>query len=363
MSLPEQPPGSNRPLKVVVIDDDPAVAPLTVDAIRTGVRGVEVALTELEAGTFAELIARADVCVCSGGVRPLDAFDTLGRLLLMRPELPVVVLLRAFEAVEGVGGGLGGGAEGRVEEAIRLGAADVVLRGPGGLTQLPIAIRRIVMHRAGAGYAGQRSRRLHAALADIEADNRKLRSLVARLESLAATDPLTGLLNRRALDAALVRAFAASKRYGHELSCLALDVDGFKGVNDALGHARGDELLRLLASAIVAECRLSDVAGRLGGDEFVVLLPHTGPAEAAAVAQRLRRRFGREAGALAAGTEHGPRVGLSIGVSSRMAHGLDTPGAVLEAADSALYEAKRAGRDTVRTAVAGATASEVRRAG
>lgn len=359
MSLPEQPPGSNRPPKVVVIDDDPAVAPLTVEVIRAGIRGVEVALTDLDAGTFAELIARADVCVCSGGVRPHGAFDTLGRLLLMRPELPVVVLLRAFEAVKGSDGE----SEGRVEEAIRLGAADVILRGPGGLAQLPIAIRRIVMHRAGAGYAGQRSRRLHAALADIEADNRKLRSLVARLESLAATDPLTGLLNRRALDAALVRAFAASKRYGHELSCLALDVDGFKGVNDALGHAYGDELLRVLASAIVAECRLSDVAGRLGGDEFVVLLPHTGPAEAAAVAQRLRRRFGREAGNLDAGTERGPRVGLSIGVSSRMAHGLDSPEAVLEAADGALYEAKRAGRDTVRTAVAGASASGVRRAG
>ncbi len=336
-------------LRVIVIEDDPVVTSLTVDAIRSGYRGGDVAAVDLEDTALAGRLAVADVCVCSGDSREGEVFATLIRVLRLRPDMPVVVLLPACDA-----------AGGKAAQAIDLGAADVLLRGPGGLAQLPVTIRRIAMHSTGMGYAGRRHHQLRAALAEIEADNNELRSLVARLESLAATDSLTGLLNRRALDAALIRAFAASKRYGHELSCLALDVDGFKGVNDALGHARGDSLLRVLAASIIAECRQSDIAGRLGGDEFVVLLPHTGPTEAAAVAQRLRGRFDREAAALGAEIGAGGRatnLGLSIGVAARFAHGLDSPDAVLDAADGALYQAKRAGRGTVRIT------GELRRAG
>jgi diguanylate cyclase (GGDEF)-like protein len=115
---------------------------------------------------------------------------------------------------------------------------------------------------------------------------------------------------------------------------------------------------------IIAECRQSDVAGRLGGDEFVVLLPHTGPVEAAAVAQRLRRRFDADARAACGLADDAPPVGLSIGVASRLAHGASDPAAVLNAADAALYQAKRAGRDVVRVAsMSAASAASIRRAG
>lgn len=342
MSAPDpatiEPAPATRPFRVLVVEADPIIAELYVDAVRTRVREARIDAIGLDDAGAAEALLAADVAVCSAGARPESALDTLNRVLLLRPELPVIVLLPGCAAGNGL------------QQAIEQGAADVLLRTHGYLDQLPVTVRRVVMHARGVGFADARHRGLRTALAGIREENQTLQQLIDRLESMALTDSLTGLLNRRALDAALTRVFAASKRYGHELSCLVIDADGFKAVNDELGHARGDELIKLIASGIVAEFRQSDIAARPGGDEFVVLLPHTGPREAAAVAQRLRARFAREAASLCGDCRHGPT--LTVGVSSRIGSGVTTAETLLAAADQALYAGKRGGRDCVITASA-----------
>ena len=152
-------------------------------------------------------------------------------------------------------------------------------------------------------------------------------------KDLAFRDPVTDLGNRRAFDD---RLFEQSQRPtdGEAGSLLIIDVDEFKAVNDTLGHAEGDRLLRAIASAITATVRGHDFAARVGGDEFAVLLPRTGTDDARTIADRIRA-------AVSASTDL--PVTVSIGVTALTA---DIRGAVLMA-DAALYEAKGAGRDRI----------------
>ena len=107
----------------------------------------------------------------------------------------------------------------------------------------------------------------------------------------AATDPLTGLYNRRHFSRVLDQLYAEAQRYNKDLSCVMIDMDGFKQLNDTFGHQVGDQLLVLAGKVISANMRRMDVAARYGGDEFVLLLPHANADEAAGVAQRIRAEF------------------------------------------------------------------------
>jgi diguanylate cyclase (GGDEF)-like protein len=160
----------------------------------------------------------------------------------------------------------------------------------------------------------------------------------------ARTDALTGLPNRLAFEERASLAWRLSVRHHRPLSALVLDVDRFKAINDELGHQAGDDCLRWLARQIQEQCRVTDVPVRWGGDEFVVLMPELGADEAAAMAERLR------AVAQARPASEGGALGLSLGVAER---GPDTATleALLHAADWALLQAKRAGRN--RVAIAG----------
>ena len=165
---------------------------------------------------------------------------------------------------------------------------------------------------------------------------------VGRLEGEAWTDPLTGLANRRQLGARLDRMFAEAVRYGAELSCVMIDLDGFKQLNDRLGHSEGDACLKQVAKAITESVRASDVAARFGGDEFVVLMPRTPAAEAGRVADRLRDAFHRR---VANWCEPcgANQLGISIGVASVASAKPLTAEGLIEAADRAMYAAKAAG--------------------
>lgn len=173
-----------------------------------------------------------------------------------------------------------------------------------------------------------------------------LRALRAeeRLAYLSAHDPVTGLANRTALSEALERAVAAAQR-GTPASVVFLDLDGFKLVNDTLGHAAGDELLRHVARRLRATLRGSDLLARFGGDEFVVLLPGTTPQQAAAVADRLRAAVA--ACQVGAG---GRAVGLDASAGIVGVDGSLPPAAILSRADAAMYAAKQQGGS--RTVVA-----------
>jgi diguanylate cyclase (GGDEF)-like protein len=169
--------------------------------------------------------------------------------------------------------------------------------------------------------------------------------LVEQLHSAATTDELTGLYNRRALEERLAAEISRSLRHQLHTSVLLLDLDKFKVVNDTMGHAAGDRLLIQVARVLKQQCRALDVVGRLGGDEFLVILPMTKPTEAQVFVGRVQASL-REMES--ANPEFGPCT-LSMGVAESPRHGT-TVSSVLAAADTALYKAKRGGRDSVEVA-------------
>jgi two-component system, cell cycle response regulator len=164
-------------------------------------------------------------------------------------------------------------------------------------------------------------------------------------QDAAFTDDLTGLANRRRFGRQLEREVARTERYGHPFCLLLLDIDHFKEVNDARGHDAGDEALRRVANAIQSGTRGIDTGARIGGDEFAVILPETELARGLEVAERLRASIGALELAPAG------RLTASVGVAELPSCATGGDG-LRAAADAALYEAKRGGRDRVRAAPA-----------
>ncbi|MCU0619352.1 MAG: diguanylate cyclase [Gemmatimonadaceae bacterium] len=152
----------------------------------------------------------------------------------------------------------------------------------------------------------------------------------ARLAALAQTDPLTGVLNRRALMERLGGELDRARRYGHAVAVLMLDLDHFKQINDTLGHLVGDGVLRELGELLRGAVRTADFVARYGGEEFVLVLPETSAEGAVAFADRLREK-----------------VAHSIGVALFPAPRIATVEELLSAADTALYRAKADGRNRV----------------
>jgi diguanylate cyclase (GGDEF)-like protein len=169
---------------------------------------------------------------------------------------------------------------------------------------------------------------------------------------LSLTDPLTGLWNYRYLRESLRREVERAHRFGRMLTVLVLDLDHFKNVNDTYGHAAGDTVLSEFARRIKIGLREVDVAFRQGGEEFVVLLPETDAYGGAIVAERLGAAV-RERPVLIdprrSDVSDQVPISVSIGIAVFPEHGT-TAQQVLDAADDALYAAKRAGRDTYRLA-------------
>ncbi|MCV2863564.1 GGDEF domain-containing protein [Albidovulum sediminicola] len=182
-----------------------------------------------------------------------------------------------------------------------------------------------------------------AVMGELRSLNHRLQSARRRAEAQALTDPLTGLANRRAFDAALERAVAGSER-GVPFSLLHLDLDRFKQVNDTLGHAAGDHVLAEVARVLRGQVRQNDTVARIGGDEFMAIL--TGATDASVL--------GRIGGRIIAGIEQpiefegtSCRISGSIGVSRSVVYARPAPKAMIEDADAALYRSKSSGRARV----------------
>ena len=157
------------------------------------------------------------------------------------------------------------------------------------------------------------------------------------LRHLADHDALTGLPNRRRFEEEMGRHAAHTRRYGLEGAVLLVDLDHFKHINDTLGHATGDQVITRAADALHDTLRATDVVARLGGDEFAVLLPHGDVDTAAETASRI-------VGAIRVAAETWG-VTASVGVAAFADHSPGDPAAIVVAADHAMYEAKRRGRD------------------
>ncbi len=167
--------------------------------------------------------------------------------------------------------------------------------------------------------------------------------LVEELSSRARIEPLTGLLNRHALEERAAVEFARARRGRGPVAILVADLDDFKTINDSLGHPAGDQVLRRVSAVLTEETRDVDAVARVGGDEFAILLPATSAAAARAIAERLRRKVRRAA------RDMDLRLSLSVGVAVGPPDG-NTLDELWKAADRAMYKAKRGGGDAVATA-------------
>jgi two-component system cell cycle response regulator len=170
----------------------------------------------------------------------------------------------------------------------------------------------------------------------------------ARLEALAHTDPLTQVLNRRALTLRLTSELDRARRYNSVLTLLMIDLDHFKRVNDTFGHLTGDDALREVAALLQHAVRSVDVVARYGGEEFVVVLPETAEAGAVAFAERIRERIEAHDFAVAGAPGPGMRLTASIGVATFPSPRVDSAEDLFMQADAALYRAKAEGRNRVR---------------
>src|SRR5205814_254711 len=168
-------------------------------------------------------------------------------------------------------------------EAIRQGAVDYVVKIGDYLFTIPLVIEK------------------NLTVAKIIREREELRKQLeqknALLEQMAATDPLTGLYNRRYFSKVLDQMFASAQRFDQDLACVMIDLDHYKKLNDTYGHQIGDELLVCAGKVVLANMRRMDVAARYGGDEFVLLLPSASAQDASNAAGRIREDF-RQASAV-----------------------------------------------------------------
>ena len=171
-------------------------------------------------------------------------------------------------------------------------------------------------------------------------DRANLKHRAGQFEQLSVTDALTGLLNRRYLEERVTEEIKRSNRHKFPVSFMMIDVDEFKSYNDSFGHVEGDKALQIVGICLKETLRAVDVAARYGGEEFSILLPQTPSAKAATIAERIRERVEKEA-------FPNRQVTVSIGVASGSLS-LNSAKNLISAADKALFEAKRRGKNNVQ---------------
>ena len=228
--------------------------------------------------------------------------------------------------------------------AIRHGATDYVVKTGDYLFTIPLVIEKNLAVAAVVRENAKLKLQVERTMVELQLKNGQLEESLQRVERVAATDPLTGLYNRRHFGRVLDQLFAEAHRYDTELSCVMIDLDGYKQLNDSRGHQVGDALLVTAGKVIAANLRRSDVAARYGGDEFVLLLPHQTAAEAAGVIRRVRDEYLAASGVV---LDRPAGVRMSVGIGSLQASHASSADGLIAAADRALYRAKEAGRDRI----------------
>lgn len=318
---------SERLMQMQVSDDGGAeVHELAADTRCSLVRSIH-GLHRLDLRSFgAALVASSMPDGCG--------LDVVAYLRGLAPHLPVVVVGSVADAAVAT-------------EAIRAGASEFVLLTGHEAVTIPLAVRKAVVHRQLKLDHDRLQQSLTRSMAELGEVNKRLEHSVAQLEDMARTDELTGLTNRRWLNRTLDGRWAESVRHGIGLGFLMIDLDGFKALNDSVGHQRGDELLQIVGGLLQQSCREHDTAARYGGDEFCLLLPHADLDATMTVAKRLVHAFHE---AVAAWDVD---LGISIGVSHRDLSEPSSPDELLRHADEAMYAAKQRGCDLMIRSLTG----------
>ncbi|WP_261842178.1 EAL domain-containing protein [Aliamphritea ceti] len=191
--------------------------------------------------------------------------------------------------------------------------------------------------------AEQKNAELHRAMDKLESSKKEITRQNKELRVLATHDPLTGVLNRRSLFQGFEALLAEANQDDEELSCIMVDIDHFKLVNDNFGHTVGDEVIKLLARVLSEHSRAHDLVGRYGGEEFCIVLPEADVKIGITIAERIRLAIEESRDENIPGNL---RITASFGVAS-LAGGAETPQELVEKADNALYVAKNNGRNRV----------------
>ncbi len=282
-------------------------------------------------------LAAPDVVICSTALPDGSGLDALEEIRRRRPNVPVILSGDPGDAAVAV-------------EAIRAGALDFLATNDHDLRTLPLAVEKCLAHHCIKEENERLDRDLSRLLRELAVKNQQLQTMIRQLEAMTRTDDLTRLGNRRWLNEMLERAWAEAVRHNRGLGFMMIDLDGFKAINDRMGHQRGDEVLRETGDIIRAKCRQEDVPARYGGDEFCVLMLDTDPLGAVKVAERI---LAEHEWANAARPPAEPRIGMSIGVCHSALSRPASPDEIIHHADEALYAAKSAGKK--RVMVRGAT--------
>ena len=295
---------------MVVVEDDPNYREVLASALARG--GYEVQSAADGAAGLVLIRKWLPDAVLLDWVLPILDGGALTRAIKSDPVLSRVFVIIASARGEGP----------MRAEGIEIGADDYLVK--------PVDIGELLARL----HSGLTLRRLQA---ELEEKNREL----ARL---AATDPLTGLPNRRSFDAYLERQAVGARRYADALSLVLLDIDEFKAVNDRFGHDVGDEVLREVGRRLREACRAGDTVARIGGEEFALILTRTSADGALTAAERTRSLISDAPVATSAGALE---VTVSAGVAwAGEETGLDAR-QLYRSADEALYAAKRQGRNRV----------------
>jgi diguanylate cyclase (GGDEF)-like protein len=302
-------PPADAARRILIIDDDRTVCQVLAKMVEESGHQPVVAASWSDAlRLYRE--AKPDLVLLDVMMPTIDGYKMAGIFRREQATFVPIILLTALDDLESKRRGMAAG-------------ADDFLTKP--VTQLELQIRVSSLLRI-------------KALAD------ELERAKRELEQLAVTDQLTSLPNRRHLNIELEREFNRSKRYGHPLSVLMLDIDHFKKVNDNYGHQIGDRVLMLAGEVLRQSVRNTDICGRFGGEEFMVLAPETGYETVEVVAERIRQNLKDRTSA--AGGEI-PPVTISIGVATTEHPETATADGLVRLADQALYRAKHQGRDRV----------------
>jgi diguanylate cyclase (GGDEF)-like protein len=332
-------------LKLLIIDDDVDQRDLTREVLEDKFgRGCVT-----EAGTGAEALSK-DLPSFDMILSDFNLPDTTGLELLteLRSRCKVPVIMVTGENVAEF-----------AAEAIRRGATDYVVKVGDYFFTIPLVVEKNLTVSKLMRENDLLRHDLERALADVRETNTQLEGSLKQVEQMAATDGLTGLYNRRHFQTVVEQMYSESRRYGHDLSCVMIDLDQYKQLNDTFGHQLGDDILRVVGRILKASMRRADVAARYGGDEFVLLLPHADGDEASRLVTRIRDEYRKASAELIRNDGGGKKhatidftrgMGMSIGVASVIANACGNSDDLIAAADGALYASKTAGRDRVTVA-------------
>ncbi|KKL63185.1 hypothetical protein LCGC14_2177640 [marine sediment metagenome] len=335
-------PNSNTPAwddlvipQTLVVEDDADQLELICDAMRmyfSDRPGTRIVGVRTGTECMAHDLSKFDTILLDYQLPDTAGLDLLEQILRVR-DIPVILVT-------------GNNSSAMAAEAIRRGAQDYVVKLGDYLFALPVVVEKNIRQHRLKRENARLEARLKESFEQIRLKNAQLEESLQKLQTMADTDHLTGLSNRRSFAETLDRYYGEAVRYNFDLSCAMCDLDDYKVLNDSLGHQVGDQILVATADVIRSTLRGSDLAARYGGDEFVLLLPHTSMEMTINVADRIRQQLTL---ATPEYTGTGKGVTLSAGIASLKSDHPPSADALVSMADRALYVAKDRGKNCIVT--------------